>query len=369
MDLISETLPIRRRDTLEVLLNRAGLDRAATVKAISAVKEAFDVRKFRAGSHLTFARTQDGILESIEYIIDPDNKLQLLHFDDNFVASIVEVPGTISTVPVRGTLKGSLFESMERAGERPELAIEMAEIFAWSLDFYRDPREGDEFNILVEKKVYDNGQPPTYKRILAAEYNNSGTVFDAYMFPGPDGKPYYYSGDGRSLQSAFLRSPLKFQARVSSNFSHRRLHPVLKVYRPHYGTDYAAPTGTPVHSVAAGRVTSSSRDRANGNIVKIRHANGFETMYLHLSKRLVRAGDRVEQGQRIGLVGATGLVTGAHLDFRLKKNGRFVNFRSLRLPPVATISEEQSEEFAAARERMLALMKPDTLADTIVAAD
>ena len=367
-ELIKENLSIRRGDNLGGLLTHAGLQQPAKAEIIAAIRKAFDVKQFRAGRQLTLTRTVSGDLEAMEYVIDPDHKLQLLRSGETFAAAVVDIPGVIRLVPVFGVLQGSLFESMERAGERSELAIEMAEIFAWSLDFYRDPREGDQFSMLVEKKEYTNGQPPTYRRILAAKYDNAGTTYDAYLFPGQDGKPYYYSHDGRSLQSAFLRSPLKFSARVSSHFSNRRLHPVLKIYRPHHGTDYAAPTGTPVYTVAAGRVISSGRSGGGGNMVKVRHTNGFETQYLHLSKRLVRSGQRVEQGQRIGLVGATGLATGPHLDFRVLKAGRFLNFERLRLPPATTISASQSEAFAAGCDRYRALMESRSPSGAIIAA-
>jgi murein DD-endopeptidase MepM/ murein hydrolase activator NlpD len=251
-----------------------------------------------------------------------------------------------------------LFQSISAAGESPELALRMAEIFAWDLDFYTDPQEGDQFCLLVEKKEYDNGRPPSYQRILAAKYNNAGTVYEGFLFHGQEGKPRYYSSDGRSLQAAFLRSPLKFEARVSSRFSRRRFHPVLKIYRPHLGTDYAAPAGTPVQAVAAGRVVFSGRWGGAGNLVRIRHAGGYETYYLHLSRRLVRTGQRVEQGQRIGLVGATGLATGPHLDFRIRKNGRFVDFERLELPRTASIEAEYAELFAAVREHFSRLMEP-----------
>jgi len=281
-------LTFRRGDNLEALLIRAGIEQPARFQAITAIRKAFDVKKFRAGRKLTLTRTASGELEALDYLIDADRQLRLL----------------------------------------------------------------------VEKKYYANGTPPTYQRILAAEYNNAGTVYDAYLFPGPDGKPYYYSRDGSSLQSAFLRSPLKFSARVSSHFSYRRLHPILKVYRPHYGTDYAAPTGTPVYSVADGRVVFSGRSGGGGNVIKIRHANGFMTEYLHLSRRLVRVGQRVKQGQRIGLVGSTGLATGPHLDFRLLQHGRFKNFERLRLPPASKISPQQLPAFAAVRDRYRTQMDP-----------
>lgn len=357
-ELTTESLPIKRRDTLEKLLIRAGVDRAARTEAISAVEGAFDVRKFRAGSQLTLSRLPEGTFQGLEYVIDPDHRLQLSISDGAFAAAVVEVPGVIEVVPACGTIEGSLFESIARTGERPELAMQIADIFAWDMDFYTDPRPGDTFCMLIEKKVYANGQPPTYRRILAAKYNNAGSQFDAYLFPDADGKPQYYSQDGRSLKAAFLRSPLEFSARVSSRFSTRRLHPVLKVYRPHLGTDYAAPTGTPVQAVASGRVTFSGRSGGSGNLIKIKHGAGFETQYLHLSRRLVKSGQRVEQGQRIGSVGATGLTTGPHLDFRLRKNGRHMNFERFKPPRLSKISAEHMGVFAADRDRFGALMEP-----------
>ncbi len=365
---VTESLAIRRGDTLADLLARAGVAPATRVEMIAAVREAFDIRKLRAGSQLTLVRSDAGTLESIEYVIDPDNKLRLSHSDGTYRAAIVDIPGIVHEALICGTLEGSLFESIERTGERPELALRIAEIFAWDLDFYTDPREGDEFCLLVEKKEYLDGQPATYRRILSAKYDNAGAIYDAYLFPDADGKPQYYSRDGRSLRAAFLRSPMKFDARVSSHFSHRRLHPVLKIFRPHLGTDYAAPVGTPVQAVGAGRVVFSSRSGGSGNLIKIKHANGFETQYLHLSRRLVRTGQRVGQGQRIGLVGATGLATGPHLDFRVRKNGRYVNFETLRPPRATRISAEQYEAFVAGRDRFASLMDAASRSGTAVVA-
>jgi murein DD-endopeptidase MepM/ murein hydrolase activator NlpD len=354
---ITETVPLKPGDNLADLLINTGVHQADQAEVIAAVQKTFDVRKLRAGAHLMLTRSESGALQSLEYAIDPDRRLQLSNSGGVFEAAIVEVPGTMREFPVCGVIEGSLFESMEQTGESPDLALRMAEIFAWDLDFYTDPREGDEFCLLVEKKEYVNGQPPTYQRILAARYNNAGAIYEAYLFPHGDGKPQYYSRDGRSLQSAFLRSPMKFDARVSSRFSHRRFHPVLKTYRPHLGTDYAAPTGTPVQAVAAGQVTFSGRSGGAGNLIRIRHSGGYETLYLHLSRRLVRTGQRVQQGQRIGSVGATGLATGPHLDFRVRQNGRFVDFERLRPPRASQISAAQNDAFAAARDRFVALME------------
>ncbi|MBI2819504.1 MAG: peptidoglycan DD-metalloendopeptidase family protein [Acidobacteria bacterium] len=355
-ELAEQDIPIRPGDTLEALLERSGVDPQLRLDLIAAVQKEFDVRKFRAGSHLTLLQSQQGILESLEYVVDSDHKLQLTKSTDGYVAQIAEIPSAIRRTTICGTLRGSLFESVERTGERPELAVEIAEIFAWDLDFYRDPREGDEFCLLVEKKEYANGAPPGYQRVLAARYNNAGTIYDAYLFESEDGSAHYYSSDGQSLQAAFLRSPLAFDARISSRFSNRRLHPVLKQYRAHLGTDYAAPTGTPILAVADGRVVFSARSGGSGNMITLQHASGFETQYLHLSKRLVKKGDRVKQGQRIGLVGMTGLATGPHVDLRIRKNGRYMNWEKLKVPRQSRIATAQQVAFNTVRDAFAAQM-------------
>jgi murein DD-endopeptidase MepM/ murein hydrolase activator NlpD len=352
-----ESLPIRRGDTLDDLLDRAGLDAPAKAATITAVRQVFDVKKLRAGGELLVTRGADGAPASLEYGIDPDHRLKLSLSDGACRAAVEEVPGVIHAASFCGTLEGSLFESIERAGERAELALQIAGIFAWDLDFYTDPREGDRFCVLVEKKQYLNGQAPTYLRVLAANYVNAGVEHDAYLFPDELGKPRYYSRDGRSLEAAFLRSPLKFEARVSSRFSHRRFHPVLKIHRPHYGTDYAAPPGSAVQAVASGRVTFSGYSGGAGNLIKIQHDGGFETQYMHLSRRLVRTGSRVEQGQRIGSVGSTGLSTGPHLDFRLRKNGKYMDFERLKPPRTARLDAAQLAAFEADRDRFIRLME------------
>ncbi|MEB2361430.1 MAG: peptidoglycan DD-metalloendopeptidase family protein [Bryobacteraceae bacterium] len=353
----TESVLIRSGDTLEGLLLNAGIDRLSTGEVISAVQETFDVRAFRAGAELKLTRATTGNIHSLEYSIDPDHTLKLSSGDSGFAATIEEVPGTIRNAPICGTLEESLFESIERMGERPELAIQLAEIFAWDLDFYTDPQEGDRFCILVEKKDYLNGQPSTYRRILAASYENAGQNFEAFAFEDEHGKPQFYARDGRALRAAFLKSPIKFDVRISSRFSHRRFHPVLKRYRPHLGTDYAAPAGTPVQTIASGRVVFSGYSRGAGNLVRIEHTGGYETYYLHLSRRYVRAGQRVEQGQRIGAVGATGLATGPHLDFRIRKHGKFVDFERLRFPRESKLSAARLGAFATVRDQYDSLMR------------
>ena len=353
---IFQELPILRGDTLQAVLRRAELEATTETDLIRAVTSAYDVRKLRAGTSFMLTRTALHEPRKLEYQIDSDRILEidLAANRQALEAMVSEIPSTVATTPVCATLRGSLFQSMSELGENPELAIRMADIFAWDLDFNTDPRNGDEFCLLVEKKSYENGQPPVYGRIFAATYRNRGALHDAFAFEDEGGKLAYYSGDGKSLQSAFLRSPLKFAARISSRFSHSRFHPVLKIRRPHLGIDYAAPTGTPVQSVAAGTVTFSGWKGGAGNLITIRHSNGFDSMYMHLSRRQVRPGQKIAQGQQIGLVGSTGLSTGPHLDFRIRKNGHYLNFEAMKIPPATTLTAGRRAAFESARDGFLA---------------
>ena len=352
---VTSHLPITNGDTLDEILAQAGVDSFARQEVLSTFGEAYDVRKLRAGRELLLTRyTLTGAVDSLEYSVDPDHKVQLMRDESVLSARIVEIPGVIRETNVCATLDDSLFLTMERAGESSELAIRMAQIFEFDIDFYRDPQPGDQFCLLVEKKVYDNGQPPTYRRILAAKYDNAGAKFDAFLF-GEDGA--YYSADGRSLKSSFLRSPLEFDARVSSRFSTSRLHPILHTRGAHLGTDYAAPTGTPVRAVAAGRVAFSALSGGSGNLVTIEHVDGYRSQYLHLSRRLVKAGQRVAQGERIGLVGATGLATGPHLDMRISRNGKYMDWEKMRSPRTVTLSSAQKAAFQVERDRLMSMME------------
>jgi murein DD-endopeptidase MepM/ murein hydrolase activator NlpD len=253
-------------------------------------------------------------------------------------------------------LDDSLFNAVEEAGESAEVAMRLAQIFGYDLDFYTDPRKGDTFHLVLEKRTYLTGETAGYGRILAAEYVNGGKKYEALLFHDERGQSAYYSSDGKSLQKAFLRSPLKFGAPVTSHFSKSRFHPILKTYRAHLGTDYGAPVGTPVQTIGSGRVVFAGRKGGDGNMVHVAHSNGYETYYLHLSRILVHAGERIEIGKAIGLVGSTGLATGPHLDFRIAQKGQFKNFETLGLPPSEPVAKKNWTEFAAVREKWLPLL-------------
>lgn len=354
-DVTSESV-LKSGDRFADLLEDLEFEPAVANQITEAASRVFNFRRLRAGNRMTVVRSATGELRSITYQVDAENELIIEPSETGYQAILKTVPGTLKTVAVSGEIVGSLFDSVIATGERPELAIRMAEIFAWDIDFYTDPRPGDKFRLLIEKKEYSNGHPPTYDRILVADYDNAGKLYRAVLFHDGRGAPAYYSGDGQSLQKAFLRSPLKFAARVSSHFSRSRFHPVLKIYRPHLGTDYAAPTGTPVQSIGSGTVIFSGYKGGGGNTVQVHHSNGFDSYYMHLSRRFVRTGQRVDQGQRVGLVGMTGLATGPHLDFRLRKRGAFVDFEHMKLPPATPVSKQHRAEFLAQRDNWLKLL-------------
>lgn len=353
---ITSEVVIRGGTNFGELLRGLDADPGVIAAVTKAAKPVFDFRRIREGNRITVTHSPLRGLESICYEIDPDHDLWISRFENGYKADIRDVPSTVKVQAIAAEVHGSLFDSVMDAGEHPELALRLAEIFAYDLDFYTDPRPGDTFRVVLEKREYQNGQPPSYGRILMAEYENSGRPYRAVLFHDRRGQSAYYSAEGKSLQKAFLRSPLKFAARISSHFARRRFHPILKIYRPHLGTDYAAPAGTPVQAIAGGRVIVSGRRGGGGNVVEIEHSNSYTSYYMHLSRRFVRTGQRVQQGQRIGLVGATGLATGPHLDFRLQRHGRFINFERMRLPSAHPVPADDWAAFVATREQWTPLL-------------
>jgi len=354
------------RLAFSALLQEMGIDPSAGARIVAAAQPVFNLRQVRAGNQVAVGRSVLGELRAVRYRIDTDRILWIAPQGDEFHSEIQIIPSETAAAGVSGAIRGSLWVSIMDAGEKPELAMRLAEIFGWDLDFYTDPRPGDTFRLVVEKKKLSDGSIASYGRILAAEYNNQGRSYRAVLFHDSSGHAAYYTPEGKSMKKAFLHSPLKFAAPISSHFSTHRFHPILKQYRPHLGIDYAAPTGTPVQTIGDGRVTFAGRKGGAGNLVEIQHTNGYTTYYMHLSRVLVRPGQRVEQGQRVGLVGMTGLATGPHLDFRIERGGQFLNFERLPLPPAGPVEKRDWSTFAATRdsalEQMPALPSKETTA-------
>jgi murein DD-endopeptidase MepM/ murein hydrolase activator NlpD len=355
--LFSEAV-VPARQPFPAFLQSMGFSSNTATRLIASAQSVFDLRHLRAGNRFVVGRSSLGDLREVRYRIDSDRVLYIRPQGDDFHAEVQTIPSETQEVGVTGEVNGSLFNAVLDAGERPELAMRLAEIFAFDLDFYTDPRPGDTFRVVVEKKTLESGEAVSYGRILAAEYNNGPHPYRAVLFHGPNAAPAYYTPDGKSMKKAFLHSPLKFAAVITSHFSQHRYHPILKEYRPHLGIDYAAPTGTPVQTIGDGRVIFAGRKGGAGNLIEIQHNNGYTTYYMHLSRVLVHPGERVEQGQRIGLVGMTGLATGPHLDFRIQRGKEFLNFERLPLPPSDPVSKRDWNEFAAARDHAMALMPP-----------
>lgn len=349
--------------TLESILSRHDLAPGSVERMIAAVREVFDPRKVRTGQAYRLERLHDGRVRFFEYEIDPTRFLRLRPAGEDgrdFSAEVVPYPVTSTLVSVAGAIDErtpSLFASMSAAGEGPELSIALADIFAGEVDFNSELQRGDEYRIAAEKSMRD-GRVIGYGPIEAARLKNGSRELVGIRFQ-PDGRePGYYDLEGRSLKRFFLRSPLKFDPRITSHFSRSRRHPILNIRRAHLGVDYRAPTGAPVVSVSAGTVVFAAWTRGGGRTVRIRHASAYETAYLHLSSfgPGIRSGARVAQGQLIGRVGSTGLATGPHLHYELRRNGRHVNpvVEHRKLPPGDPVPPELMDEFAAVRDQALA---------------
>jgi murein DD-endopeptidase MepM/ murein hydrolase activator NlpD len=355
---------VGRSENFGAALQYAGLNADDAANATTAAQRVFNLRQVRAGNSITVNRSADGQLREVDYRIDTDRMLRITPGDkDDFLAEVKAIPSKTEVTAVAGQINDSLFNAVARTGESPELAMRLAQIFGYDLDFYNDPRKGDTFRVVLEKKKYANGQTAGYGKILAAEYNNGGKKYQALLFHDEAGHPGYYSADGKALQKIFLHSPLKFSATVTSHFSKSRYHPLLKIFRPHMGTDFRAPVGTPVQTIGSGRVEFAGRKGGEGNMIQIAHSDGYETMYLHLSRMFVHQGERVEIGKTIGLVGSTGLSTGPHLDFRILQRGQYKNFEKLGLPPSDPITKRAWPEFALVRQQWLPLLEGRSVAE------
>lgn len=299
---------------------------------------------------------KDGDFHRFEYDIDKDAQLIIRKEDEGFNVTRIPIAYEIKAETVRGTISSSLFDAVAQAKENPELAIALAEIFAYDVDFIRDIRKGDSFQAVVEKR-YREGAPAGYGRILAAEFTNQGKIFRAFLFQDGNRPAAYYDADGKSLRTAFLRAPLSF-SRISSGYTMKRFHPIAKVWRAHPAIDYSAPTGTPIMTIGDGTIVQMGYHRANGKFLKVRHHNGYETMYLHMSRFAsgMKTGKRVEQGNIIGYVGSTGLATGPHLCFRMYKNGGSINPNSVKTAAAAPVSRGRIGAFRATIFPLLAAL-------------
>ena len=362
-EVIKGTIP--RNGTLAELF-RAHLPAAQAETAVAVIARSMDPRKLRAERPFTLTRTLDGFLRAFDYEVDADHYLRVGPASPStpreLTATVIPYTRTEATAVTTGHIDKetpSLFEAMEAAGETVDLSIELAAVFSGEIDFNSELQPGDSFRVAYQKITRENGTV-AYGAIQAAEFDNDGRRLQAFRFVLPDGKPGYFDAAGRSLKRFFLKSPLKFEPRITSRFSSSRRHPVLNVRRAHLGVDYAALVGSSVVAVSNGTVSRAGWSGDAGRMVAIRHSSGYESMYLHLSSVAVRVGQRVSQGDLIGRVGSSGLSTGPHLDYRLRKDGKYVDplKEHRRMPPGDPIPATLMEAFAAERDKAAALLRP-----------
>lgn len=366
-DLLLGIIPART--TLASLLRAQGINGSQNVALVSAITASFDPRRIRAGQPYTIDRLLDGRVRRFEYEMDGDRRLIVtrasLKGAPRFLTAIEAIPKVTTVVAIEGEINhqtNSLTAAIDKAGEGIELALGMADVFSGEIDFSSDLQPGDRFRLVVERRTRE-GKPAGYGAILAAEFSNNGRELTAVRFTPDGGSAGYYDKQGHSLKRFFLKSPLKFEPRVTSRFSSSRMHPILGYARAHNGVDYHAPSGAPVGAVAPGVVTLAGWTSGGGRTVKVRHPNGYESEYLHLSAITVRAGARVGQGELIGRVGATGLATAPHLHYGLKKNGSYVNplLEHRNMPPGEPVPTALLAIFTLERDRVLGLLQPSNL--------
>ena len=345
------TLTIRSGDTLDQLFRQHDLNigHLALIARLDEASKRF--RRIKPGDVFEITHDQ-GELISVYSALDLTTALKIDRQEEGFTAELIERPIEIRKRFAYGSIETSLYESAAAAGLSDKLIMNLAGIFAWDVDFVLDIRSGDNYYVQWEE-IWQDGEFVTDGEVVVAEFNNNGSQYRALRFVDDDGRSDYFTPDGRSVRKAFLRSPVDF--RVSSSFNPNRLHPVLKTRRPHRGVDYAAPHGTPIKASGDGKVIFRGVKSGYGNTVILQHGGNITTLYAHMSRFAsnARIGQRVRQGQTIGYVGKTGLVTGVHLHYEYRLNGVHRNPRTVELPQADPIAEQYRDRFLAQADPLL----------------
>ena len=339
---------IRSGDTLSAIFARNGLPSSLLHEINQLGKQVKGLQKIYPGKQLTFSFNNKGEFSGLRYPLDAARTLDIRHTPQGLNSQIVSAELEHRTQFAQATVSSNFWNAGASAGLTPSQIMNLAGMFAWDLDFALDIRANDSFTVLYEQR-YKDGIKVDTGHILAAEFINQGKVYKAVRHS--DGN--YYSPEGRAMRKSFLRAPVNF-SHISSNFNPRRLHPVTGQVRPHRGIDYAARTGTPVLAAGGGVVLESGFSRFNGNYVVIRHDSTYLTKYLHLNKRMVNKGEKVQQEQQIGTVGATGRVTGPHLHYEFLVNGVHKDPKSVDLPQAAFLSPNELAQFKPRANKLMA---------------
>ncbi|MFQ5739517.1 MAG: peptidoglycan DD-metalloendopeptidase family protein [Acidobacteriota bacterium] len=340
--------------TLQDVLFKFGFTSQQVHQLIQDTKSVYDLNRVRAGNKFIIRTLPSGRFQGFQYEISDEEYVRVEADGGRYVALREPYDFQLVVEEIYGALSGSLWDTLKSLGEEGRLVVDLAEILQWDVDFTAI-QKGDWFKLVVEKR-YREGRFVKYGHILTVQFNTGSRNFFGFLFQHPKtGKMQYYDENGNSLRKAFLKVPFHFSPRISSGFSYSRFHPILKKRRPHLGIDFAAPLGTRVLASANGTVVFAGWKGGFGKLVKIRHPVGFTTSYGHLSRILVKAGRKLQQGQVIGTVGATGLATGAHLDYRIQdKRGRYINPRKkISWPSDKPLDRRYWSEYTAVRQAFL----------------
>lgn len=345
-------------DSMGRILRREGMGAGAADELIRALSGTLDFAKIRPGQGFTLRFDTQGVLQEFEFQVSKVRRVRAIRGPDGKLkAEKLDASTELRQESLGGSIEGSLYRSLQRAGEDTNLVSFFVDVFAYDLNFYVDTHPGDTYRMIVEKE-YLGDEFIGYGRVLAAEYAGKAGTHRAFWWKQPgneDGK--YYSEDGKSVEKTFLKTPLKF-ARVSSKFNPKRMHPVLHVTKGHWGTDYAAPPGTPIWSAAPGRITFRGRRGGAGNCVIIKHENNLQTVYMHMKnfKKGQKVGTRVRAKDVIGYVGSTGLATGPHLHFGIKKNGHYIDPQKMKMNRGAGVARKHMPRYRQETEKLVAVL-------------
>jgi murein DD-endopeptidase MepM/ murein hydrolase activator NlpD len=355
---------LRSGDTLLGVLKRFGVETPSAHALLEKVRPLMNVRKIQPGNDVhVVLDDKKKTVEAVELVID-DNLVRVKATDDGWLAERQEIPFVRESRLVRGTINGNLYGAGIAAGLSPQQILELAQIFASDIDFFSDFHAGNQFSVIVEERRYIDGRRAA-GRILAAELDAENDTFDAFYFPGHVHGGEYYNSNGEAMHRSFLRAPLSY-ARVSSPFSANRLDPVLRTVQPHLAIDYAAPAGTPVVAIGAGRVEFIGWQNGYGNVVDIRHSGDYTSRYAHFSRFAanLRRGQSVNAGDVIGYVGQTGHATGPHLHFEFLHGTTKINFLALRVSKIQQLTGDDWRRFTRLRDQQLAMLHPSNLAQS-----
>ncbi|MCK8602699.1 M23 family metallopeptidase [Desulfoferrobacter suflitae] len=353
-----EHYTIEPNDTLHQVLQRFNLPVECVAEWQKSCQEDCELSDLRPNDELTLhIRREDQQVVKFVYSTIDGSTYTFRKIGDGWKCQKDRIPSITVVETVKGTITDNLYDSCIRAGLPGASILQLADLFAYDIDFVTDLREGDTFAVHFREEVKD-GRRVRVDAILAAEMTVDGELYQAFYYKLNDGYEGYFDADGRSLCKLFLKAPLSY-SRISSTFTHKRMHPILKIYRPHLGIDYAAPHGAPVSSLGNGTVSYLGRKGGFGNYIEIRHGQGYKTTYGHLAgfAKGLRTGSTVQQGEVIGYVGSSGLATGPHLDFRFYKDNQPINFLKTDFPNARSLEKSQLADFQRQRDGYLAVLR------------